>query len=478
MTTSTDTVLSDASFAQASPGAASSDAASAQASSGVASPGAVSSDAASPDHRSGRARPFTVMAKPVGGLCNLRCEYCYYKTSEPVQLDARAAAYRMSDETLKRFMKQYIKSSADIASGDGAEISFVWHGGEPTLAGLPFYKLAVKTQKRYLPKGMTCRNNIQTNGVLLDDEWCAFIADARFDVGLSIDGASWIHDSYRKDHLGRGTWKAAAGAIERLRAYGVKPDLLCTVNALTASEPLEVYRALRGLNTGWIQFIPIVRRSPEGELTEDSVSARAYGDFLRAVFDEWALHDLGSLDVQLFAETARSRAGGEPGLCWMARTCGRVLIVERDGGVYSCDHFVAPEYRLGDIYSGDLRELADSPRQTRFGDDKLTNLPHECLSCPWLDLCNGGCPKDRIAPAADGGPPRNHLCDGLRSFFAHAAPVVDLIIDRAALRKSPSAVMTELRKRYAEKWTGVGRNDPCPCGSGKKAKNCCWDKRP
>jgi uncharacterized protein len=384
----------------------------------------------------------------------------------------------MSEETLERFIRQYIEASVSAETSDGQEISFVWHGGEPTLAGLSFYKFAVETQKRYLPKGMTCRNNLQTNGVLLDDEWCSFLADAGFDVGLSIDGASWLHDSYRKDRMGRGTWKAAAGAVDKLLKLGIKPDLLCTVNALTAAWPLEVYRCLRGLDTGWIQFIPIVRRAPEGGLTEDSVSARAYGDFLCAVFDEWALHDLGSLDVQLFAETARSRAGGEPGLCWMAKACGRALIIECDGGVYSCDHFVRPEHRVGDIYTSNLRELADSDEQIGFGDDKLRRLPYECLSCPWLASCNGGCPKDRFSPSDDGGPPRNYLCDGLKSFFTHAAPTVDLIISRTARGQSPRSIMEDARELYSIKWKGVGRNDPCPCASGKKAKNCCWDKRP
>ncbi|MDR0470079.1 MAG: radical SAM protein, partial [Peptococcaceae bacterium] len=200
--------------------------------------------------------PFVVMAKPVGSRCNLQCGYCYYLgTVYPGQNPRQP---RMTDETLERFIRSYIGASA------GPLVNFTWHGGEPVLAGLDFYKLAVELQKRYLPDGWTCWNNLQTNGLLLDDDWCAFLAEEHFDVGLSIDGAQWIHDLYRKDHVGGGSYQAAAEAIRRLQAHGVQPDLLCTVTSSSADEPLAVYRALRGLHTGWIQFIPIVRRDHEG----------------------------------------------------------------------------------------------------------------------------------------------------------------------------------------------------------------------
>ena len=448
----------------------------------------------------------------------------------------------MSDETLERYIRQYIEASA------GPEISFVWHGGEPTLAGLDFYRRAVELQKRYLPDGWTCRNNIQTNGLLLDDAWCAFIAEADFDVGLSIDGAQWLHDRYRKDHGGHGSYERAANAIRRLQAHGVQADLLCTVTAAAAEEPREIYRALRNLGTGWIQFIPIVRRvtdeaatprsdaqsdaklkvgkpdgsksdgnntgsnapnngvrstnapnigSPDGgaplsttastsapnsstsyAVTPESVSGEGYGRFLCAVFDEWSLHDLGKLDVQFFAETARVLDGGSPGLCWMAPTCGRVVIVEQDGGVYACDHFVAPSYKIGDIYAAHLGELVDAPAQVRFGESKRDGLPAVCHACPWLNACNGGCPKDRFVPAEDGGAPENHLCEGLRHFFTHAEPALAQIVGRTRQGQEPGAIMAALREQAKTAWKGVGRNDPCPCGSGKKAKQCCWDAHP
>ena len=366
----------------------------------------------------------------------------------------------MSDATLEKFISGY------IAAGG---VSFVWHGGEPTLAGLDFYRHVVELQAKYLPEGSTAWNNLQTNGVLLDDEWCQFLADNHFDVGLSIDGTDWIHDSYRPDPRGLGSYDAAASAIKRLQAHGIQPDLLCTVTSTAADHPLEVYRNLRSFGTGWVEFIPIVVRDG-ADLTPESVTGEAYGRFLVDVFDEWLLHDLGSTAVQLFAETASTLGGGAPGLCWLAPTCGRALVVEADGGVYSCDHFVRPEYRLGEV--ANLAELADSPAQLTFGDAKA-NLPDRCLACPWLVMCNGGCPKDRL-----GWPGLNILCDGLTAFFAHAVPELRDVVAMANAGKTSPAIMATLRAARQEKWLGVGRNDPCPCGSGRKAKNCCWPKRP
>ena len=423
-------------------------------------------------------QPFVVMAKPVGSLCNLQCSYCYYRNTE--YGEAGAGGARMTDELLELFIRQYIEASP------GPVVSFTWHGGEPTLAGLDFYRLAVELQKRYLPGGWSCWNNLQTNGVLLDDAWCSFLAQEHFDVGLSIDGAQWIHDTYRKDHNERGSYQLAADAVKRLQSHGVQPDLLCTVTEASAKEPLAVYRSLRALDTGWIQFIPIVRRGDlapaaadaGGEVTPDSVTSAGYGKFLCAVFDEWALHDMGRLDVQLFAETMRVWSGGEAGLCWMAPTCGRALILEKDGGVYACDHFVNPDHRIGDIGSSHLGELADSPVQRRFGEDKRDGLCAQCRACPWLSACNGGCPKDRFALADDGEPGLNYLCEGLRSFFSYIQPAVKIINLFAKKGLAPDAIMFELRAMMKSKWKGVGRNDPCPCGSGRKAKNCCWSKRP
>jgi len=250
------------------------------------------------------------------------------------------------------------------------------------------------------------------------------------------------------------------------------------VTAATAKEPIAVYRALRSLNTGWMQFLPIVKRGPNGQPTPESVTPEAYGRFLSAVFDEWAFHDVGKLGIQFFAEMALVWSGGTANLCWMAPTCGRVPIVEHDGGVYSCDHFVNPAHRLGDIETSPLSELVDAPAQARFGADKRDGLPARCRSCPWLAVCNGGCPKDRFATAEGGEPGLSYLCDGLRYFFAHAERPLRQVLDRRRHGVSPEAIMAELRAESLVRWRGVGRNDPCICGSGRKAKNCCWDQRP
>ncbi|MDR3600417.1 MAG: anaerobic sulfatase maturase [Desulfosporosinus sp.] len=411
------------------------------------------------------------MAKPVGSLCNLECSYCYYlETGRFAQSQSQS---RMSDSLLERYIHQYIESSP------GPVVQFTWHGGEPTLAGLNFYRLAVELQKRHLPEGWSCWNNLQTNGILLDDEWCSFLADAHFDVGLSIDGTQWLHDQNRKDHSGSGSYERAVAAVRRLQAYGIQPDLLCTVTSATAQEPLAlaVYRTLKDLNTGWIQFIPIVRLTADGQPTADSVTSEGYGAFLCAVFDEWVRHDLGRLNVQLFAEMALVWSGGKASLCWMAPTCGRVLILEHDGNVYSCDHFVNPDHHIGNLESSPLSELADLPVQRRFGNEKQTKLPLQCHACSWLALCNGGCPKDRFVLAENGEQGLNYLCGGLRQFFTHAEQPLRHVMQLRKQGLTSDAIRAELLAKSQARWRGVGRNDPCPCGSGRKAKQCCWSKR-
>jgi uncharacterized protein len=377
----------------------------------------------------------------------------------------------MTDAVLEAYVRQYIQAS------EGPYVPFTWHGGEPALAGLNFYRRAVELQKRYLPAGWECWNNLQTNGLLLDDEWCEFLSRAGFDVGLSIDGTQRAHDAHRRS-AGGGTYEQAVAAIRRLQAHGVQPDLLCTVNAATAAEPFAVYKALRSLGTGWIQFIPVVCRDSGGKITAESVTAEGYGSFLCAVFDEWSLHDLGGTEVQLFAETARVWSGGAAGLCWMAPVCGRVPVVEQDGGVYSCDHFVDPGHRLGSIVDTPIETLVDSPAQARFGGAKQEGLSPGCRECPWKPVCNGGCPKDRFAGPENGEPPVNYLCAGLKRFFSHAEKPLKKIARQKMAGAADEAIMSALRRDMRELWRGVGRNDPCPCGSGLKAKHCCWNRRP
>jgi len=379
--------------------------------------------------------PFAVMAKPVGSRCNVNCGYCYY-----LNADSRGENARMSDALLEAFIRGYIEASP------GPVAPFTWHGGEPTLAGLDFYRLAVELQKRYLPEGFKIWNNLQTNGTLLDEEWAAFLAENRFDVGLSVDGTRELHDRYRKYRGGGATYERAVAAVRRLQARGIQADLLCTVTSAAAKEPLAVYRALRQLGTGWIQFIPIVRKTGGGGLSPESVGGEEYGRFLCEIFDEWLLNDLGKTEVQVFAETAMVRSGRAAALCWMAPTCGRVLIVERDGGVYACDHYVTPERRLGDITASDLASLVDSPPQRRFGGDKRGALPKQCRECEFLSLCNGGCPKDRLAVTASGEPGLNVLCTGLKRFFAHSEQPMKRVMALRRRGLGPDAIMAELRK--------------------------------
>ena len=382
--------------------------------------------------------PLAVMAKPVGSRCNMRCAYCYYL--EKGKYSASRKQTCMSYALLEKLIRQ------TIAASPGPAVSFTWHGGEPTLAGLDFFRKALELERKYLPKGWEAWNNLQTNGLLLNDGWCRFLKENRFDVGLSIDGPAPVHDANRRQLGGGGTFERVSAAVRRLRDHGVEPDLLCTVNAVSQERPLEVYRALRDTGCGWVQFIPVVIRDETGGAAPGSVSPEGYGRFLTETFDEWVTHDLGVLDVQLFAEMARIMAGGEASLCWMSPVCGHVLIVEEDGAVYSCDHFVDPDHRLGTLYEGSLTGLANGDFQRAFGQSKRGALTDECRACPWLRFCNGGCPKDRFGVSKDGQPGQYWLCPGLKAFFAHAEPVLERVMAMSARGGKPPEIMAEIKK--------------------------------
>ena len=388
--------------------------------------------------KEGQDAPLAVMAKPVGSRCNMRCAYCYYL--EKGKYSENAKQTRMSFDLLEKLIKQ------TVAASPGPVVSFTWHGGEPTLAGMDFYKKALELERKYLPRGWEAWNNLQTNGLLLNESWCRFLKENRFDVGLSIDGPADVHDRNRRSAGGAGTFERVHTAIRRLRKAGIEPDLLCTVNAVSEEHPLEVYRALRETGCGWVQFIPVVIRDAEGGTAPGSVSPEGYGRFLTAVFDEWVTNDLGILDVQLFAEMARVMAGGEAGLCWMQPVCGHVLIAEEDGAVYSCDHFVDPDHRLGTLRTGSLARMAGSEFQKAFGQSKLESLTDECRACPYLRFCNGGCPKDRFGLSADGQTGQYLLCAGLKAFFAHAEPILENVMAMSAEGRKPAEIMAELNK--------------------------------
>ena len=407
---------------------------------------------------------FAVMVKPVGSACNLRCRYCYY-------LPVHVSDCKMSDETLERTICNVIDSS------QGPVVSFVWHGGEPTLAGLDFYRKAVEIQKRYLPAGWEAWNNLQTNGFALDEEWCTFLKENRFDVGLSIDGTKGNHDFFRKDVNGDDTYEKVKASVLLLKEHGIRPDLLCTVHKGTLPYAKAVYQALRDFGTGWIEFIPIDNQE-EGGISADSITPEEYGEFLKDVFSAWFYHDLGKVNVQLFAETAKVLSGGSASVCTLAPTCGTVLVAEHDGSIYSCDHFVDHDHRLGNIAQDDLISLLQSPDQQAFCRSKEEGLTEECRRCPYLSLCRGGCLKDRFALSSDGQSGHYYLCAGLKSFYDYAVPRLKEAMNLSS-QHVPASRITDLliqneRMRYAH----VGRNDLCPCGSGRKFKSCCQRRVP
>ena len=380
---------------------------------------------------------FSVMVKPVGSRCNMRCRYCYYL--EKGRYSTNEKQYRMTDELLE----ELIRRTVETCPGD--VISFVWHGGEPTLAGIDFYRRAVELEMKYLPPGKQIWNNLQTNGYAISDEWCGFLKEYGFDVGVSIDGTAEVHDANRRTASGKATHGRVRENIHKLVGHGIRVDLLCTVNSASLTDPVGVYRSLRDLDTGWIQFIPIVVRTPEG-ISPESVTPEGYGDFLVKVFDEWVTSDLGRCDVQLFAEMARIKAGGKPSLCWMAETCGRALIAEEDGGIYACDHFVDTEHRRGTLLKDDFLKMADGPEQRAFGAAKRDSISEDCLSCPWRVYCNGGCPKDRFGTDSTGKDCRYFLCEGLRMLFSHADGMLQKVMELSAKGMKPDAIMKKLKR--------------------------------
>ena len=377
-------------------------------------------------------QPFVLMAKPIGSSCNMMCDYCYYRI-----VDKKPAM--MSDEILELFIHKYIDESP------GPIVQFFWHGGEPTLAGIPFYQKALTYQKKYLPTGWKIWNNIQTNGLALTDKWCAFLGENNFDIGLSIDGDQASHNFYRHDLDGTDTYQKIVSNIKLLQSYHVQPDLLCTINAHNVKKPLAVYRALKALNTGWIQFIPIIEIDGEDNLTKESISASDYGTFLSTIFDEWIVKDLGKVQIQSFADMELVYNQKPPTVCQTSKTCGNVLVIENDGSLYACDHFVSDDYFLGNIQHVGLQEILRSTFQTDFGQLKA-ELPELCNSCRWLKYCYGGCPKNRLKH--DDKEKIYHLCEGKRAFFRH----IDKPFNRYMILRNKGfesdKIMNEIKKEY------------------------------
>ena len=377
--------------------------------------------------------PFHLMAKPAGPVCNLRCRYCFYREKEAFFPGEKALF--MPEEVLEAYTREYIRSQP------GSSVLFEWQGGEPALAGLDFFRKALEFQKKY-NQGKEISNSFQTNGTLLDEAWCAFLSRNRFLVGLSLDGPEAVHDAFRVDRDGGPTFSRVLDSLRLMQRHGVAFNVLAAVNRESSKKPLEVYRFFRDEGVQFIQFVPIVEREADAEaerlglslavppsldgegpsaaVTPWSVKPEAYGDFLVGVFDEWVRNDVGRVFVMNFEWALAAWAGVGPGMCHLAPRCGRNLILEHNGDVFSCDHFMYPAYRLGNIREDDLGDMVRSERQAAFGASKETALPAYCRRCDVLFVCRGGCLKHRFGRTPDGDPGLNYLCGGFKKFYHHA----------------------------------------------------------
>ena len=415
------------------------------------------------------------MMKPRGAICNLDCKYCYFLAKEDLY---PGSGFRMSDDLLEEYTRQYIEAQ------QVPEVTFAWQGGEPTLMGLEFFQKAVEFQKKFQKPDTRIYNSLQTNGTLLDADWCRFFHENDFLIGLSLDGPKALHDAYRVDKGGKPTFDAVMGAAEMMQVHEVEFNILTTVHAANAEHPVEVYRFMRDVvKTRFLQFIPIVERDNDtgyqegNEVTKRSVTGKQYGRFLIRIFDEWVRRDVGKMYVQIFDVSLAAWSGQSPGLCIFMETCGDALALEHNGDLYACDHYVEPDYLLGNITEIPMMEMVLSEQQRAFGQAKLDTLPQYCLSCDVRFICNGGCPKNRIITTPDGEPGLNYLCEGYKAFFHHIDGPMRFMANELRHRRAPANVMTYIRRQEAElrrqkAFKSVGRNDPCPCGSGLKYKRC------
>lgn len=421
---------------------------------------------------------YHVMTKPRGAICNLDCKYCYFLSKERLY---PKSDFRMSETLLEEYTRQYI----DIQRVP--EVTFAWQGGEPTLMGLDFFKQAVGYQKKHRKPGMHIFNALQTNAVTLDDNWCAFFKENDFLIGVSLDGPKDLHDAYRVDKGGAPTFDRVMNGIRLLQKHGVQFNILTTVHAANAEHPLEIYRFHRDeVKTQFMQFIPIVERDnatgyQEGNtVTERSVTAEQYGRFLTTIFDEWVRRDVGRMYVQIFDVALAAWTGNNPGLCIFEETCGTALAMEHNGDVFSCDHYVEPDYKLGNIVDIPLSDIVVSDKQRDFGLAKRDTLPQYCRACEVRFVCNGGCPKNRFIETPDGEAGLNYLCAGYKAFFTHIAEPMRVMAGELVHQRPPANVMYYMAQKdeqLEQAFAQAGRNDPCPCGSGLKFKKCHGRKR-
>lgn len=383
------------------------------------------------------AKPLYVMLKPVGAICNLECSYCYYLEKKQLYPDDKR--YTMSDQLLEKFTEEYIHSQTT------AEVLFTWHGGETLMRNIDFYKKAISYQKKY-GRDRLIQNILQTNGTLLTDEWCRFFKENNFLIGISIDGPQHCHDKYRKTKDKKPSFSHVMKGIELLKKHEVEFNALAVINDYNVNYPLDFYNFFKNLGIQFIQFSPIVEQI-DGKMAPWNVPSEKWGDFLITIFNEWVKEDVGKIFIQMFDSALANWAGVEPGVCIFAKKCGHAGVMEFNGDVYACDHFVFPEYKIGNIYSQTLLELMNSPKQINFGDDKYNELPQKCKSCKYNFACNGECPKNRIITTADGEEGLNYLCKGYYKFFDYIAPYMDYMKNELDNERPPANIMDAIRQR-------------------------------
>jgi len=424
-------------------------------------------------HKEQTLQAFHVMAKPTGAQCNLECDYCFFLKKDRLYPDSN---FRMSDETMETYIRQTIEGHRV------PEVTIAWQGGEPTLMGLDFFRRAVEVEKKYTKPGMKIENSLQTNGVLIDEEWCKFFHENNFLIGLSLDGPRHLHDSYRHDKGGKSVFDKVVRTLRLMQKHDVEFNILCTINAKNSQHPLEVYRFFREeMGARYIQFIPIVERDNETgnqegtQVTDRTVDPEQYGRFLIEIFDEWVHRDVGTTFVLFFDGVLASYVRGHSTLCILTPTCGEGVALEHNGDLYSCDHFVEPHYLLGNIRQTSLPELVASDAQQSFGRDKSNTLPKYCRECTYLFTCHGECPKNRVLTTPDGEPGLNWLCAGLKAFFEYVNRPMQIMADLLRRGQYADGIMKILGQeegRSIPKEDKIGRNDPCRCGSGLKYKKC------
>jgi uncharacterized protein len=364
-------------------------------------------------------RDFQVFVKPAGPICNLDCAYCYYLKKN--RLYPKNESFRMPDIILEEYIVQHIEASAEPV------IRFSWHGGEPTVLGLDYFRKILAMQRKHQPSKQSIANGMQTNGTLLNEDWCRFLADEGFYIGLSLDGPQDMHDLCRSTKGGEPTFDRTMRGYDLLRQHQVFTDILCVVNAHNARMPLEVYRFFKKIEAKYVSFLPMVDPRPgtTSGASALSVPAETWGDFLCAIFDEWVSQDIGKIKVQVFEEAARTAFGQEHSLCIFRPICGDIPVVEHNGDFYTCDHFVDEEHCLGNIIETPLVRLLESPEQRAFGQAKMDSLPLYCRECGVKEMCNGECPKNRFIRTPDGEEGLNYLCAGYKRFFSHCLPFVE-----------------------------------------------------